>query len=93
MALDSGAMALKRSRDPNSILTPSRQPPPSKKLIIPPPEAPQHALELVRVLYTKTVQENKLLMEQFQCGQEKCKVVEGNMAQAQPPQDPGTSAS
>ena len=35
-----GAVALKRSRDPDSPLTPSKQLPPSKRMIVPPPGFP-----------------------------------------------------
>ncbi len=58
-----GATALKRSWDPDSPSTPSKQLPPSKRMIIPPLDLPQTAPEAVKVSYAETVQENRHLME------------------------------
>ncbi len=65
-----GAVALKRSRDPDSLPTPSKQPPPSKRMIMPPPGFPVQLSEATRVSYAETVWENQCLMDALLQGQD-----------------------
>ncbi len=74
-----GAIALKRSRDPDSPPTPSKQLPPSKRMIIPPPGFPALQSEATQVSYAETVWENQCLIDALTRGQEWCQVVESTL--------------
>ena len=72
----SGAVAPKRSRDPDSPPTPSKQPPLSKRMIMPPLGFPAPLSEATQVSYAEMVQENQHLMDTHSWGQEWCRIME-----------------
>ena len=83
---ETGAVALKRSRDPNSPPTPSKQLPPSKRMIIPSPGFPVPLNEVTQVSYAEMVQENQCPMDALMWGQEQHWVVESALKPTLPPQ-------
>ena len=78
-APEMGTVAPKRSRDPNSPPTPSKQLPPSKKMIMPSPGFPVPLSEVTQVSYAEMVQENQCLMDALSQGQDQHWVVESTL--------------